>query len=93
LGSLFIGLVKFQWNELDAAEEHLAEVVETIQRHRDHRPACHGSLGAFVTVKEKARMPGRCWRPSPSSIWNGSGLNRMDSLLAGQIEHDAGKIG
>jgi LuxR family maltose regulon positive regulatory protein len=27
-GHYFIGLVKFQWNELDAAEEHLAEVVE-----------------------------------------------------------------
>ena len=48
-GHYFIGLVKFQWNELDAAEEHLAEVGgEPIQRHRDHRPACHGSLGAFV---------------------------------------------
>ncbi len=28
-GHYFIGLVKFQWNELDAAEEHLAEVMES----------------------------------------------------------------
>jgi len=78
-------MVHHQWNDLDAAGVHLAELVD--QRYLVRSLPVHQGMEALVRVRQaRARAPrrGRCWRSSASFRWSrGREEDNVRSLRAG----------
>jgi LuxR family maltose regulon positive regulatory protein len=57
---LFLGLVSYQWNELDAAGVHLAELVD--QRYLIQSLAAHHGLMLLASVRQARGESAEAWR-------------------------------
>ncbi len=58
-GHYFIGLVKYQWNELDAAEEHLSEVVDN--RFNIQPLTAKHAMTVLARVHQAAGRSAKAW--------------------------------